>query len=353
MITVLIVIIAVQTVFLMATFAVLAVRRALHRRRAAVRARESARINEALRFVLLGGMDGEQFRQVIDSCGFDTVTIVLQEHAAQIRGDSWEAVVGHVRESRWFREIRAGHTESRFWWRRLVGARALALLADETDLPVARELLTDEHPAIRLAAISIVRRLPRPELIEIVLDRAIRAQPVVMRYFFDTLAAVPDAVAPILRARLDHPDHREHLAALLRVAGVAPTPGLLEIVLAHTRDHELEIRVAAARALGSYPSAAAVDALIELLQDEAWQVRTQAASALGLTRAVAARQALDAALRDSNWWVRLRAAVALRQLGTQGVASLSEAQAGDDRFAAEMARYALRLTHAAVGEYAT
>ena len=53
----------------------------------------------------------------------------------------------------------------------------------------------------------------------------------------------------------------------------------------------------------------------------------------------------------SNWWVRLRAAIALRQIGETGIDHLREAAEEDDGYAAEMARYTLGLTDAAVKDY--
>ena len=48
----------------------------------------------------------------------------------------------------------------------------------------------------------------------------------------------------------------------------------------------------------------------------------------------------------------LRAAIALRQLGQPGLEILAAVQAGDDRYAREMANYILGLSAAAVADYA-
>ena len=64
-----------------------------------------------------------------------------------------------------------------------------------------------------------------------------------------------------------------------------------------------------------------------------------------------AAEPLSKALGDSNWWVRLRAAIALRRLGDAGSEHLTLARDGDDRFAAEMASYAMGLSEAAVQDY--
>jgi len=313
--------------------------------------RERARLGEALRGFLTARLTAAEFLRVLDGVRPDSVAAVIQRHGAQINGEAWESVVEQVRRSRWFGTELGRRLRSRFWWRRLVGARMLAVLGGEKDLSVVRRLVSDKHPAVKVAAIAVLRRVCTPELLASVLDEAIAAPSVVRHYFFDTLLTVGPALVPTLRQRLGMPRDDHEIPALLRLAGEVGAPELLVAILPHARHPDMETRAAAARALGAYPHAQACDALVGLLSDHHWQVRARAASALGSIRALDARDVLTAALRDANWWVRLRAAVALRQLGPAGVSLLKTAERSGDRFAAEMARYTLGLTDAAVADY--
>lgn len=315
------------------------------------RDRERTELGRAVVAVLSQRMPAEELVRRIDAAQPDCVAAALQRHGAQINGEAWESIVQLVRTSRWFAHTVGRNTRSRFWWRRLVGARMLAVLGSDEDLPTVRALVTDRHPAVKVAAITILRRVHAPDLMALVLDEAIAAPAVVRHYFFDTLLAVGPALAPTLSERLHDPRSENEIPALVRMAGEVGGPELLDTILPYTHHADLDVRAATARALGAYPHPRSREALVALLGDAEWQVRTRAATALGAIRALEARSALAAVLNDPNWWVRLRAAVALRQLGPAGVGLLRTAQHGGDRFAAEMARYTLGLTEAAVADY--
>ena len=340
-----------QLAFLIASLGVLLVRRWNADRLVARRALEQETFSRALDRALGGELVGEALAEAIDRCHFETVATVMQERVARTEDDAWQSIVPLVRRTRWFEVVATHHTKSRLWWRRLVGARTLALVGDESDLPAVRRLLNDRHPAVRLAATSIIIRIPDADAIEAVLDQAVASRRVVRHYAFDTLASVGSPVLPVLRQRLDKPHSTYELGDLIRLAGTLHPPDLLDIIQ-HFSDHEdTGVRSAVARALGGFGDIAALETLRALLGDSSWQVRTRAASALGHIGSDRATQWLRQALRDANWWVRLRAAIALRQIGETGIDHLREAAEGEDGYAAEMARYTLGLTDAAVKDY--
>jgi HEAT repeat protein len=261
--------------------------------------------------------------------------------------------VDAVRQSDWFKTFLEPRACSRFWWKRLVAARLLAITGRQEDVTLAKALIADRHPAIKVAGIQVVRRIKDFSLLQTVLDEAMSAQPVVRRYLFDTLVSVRQVLVPVLDERIAKAETIGELRALITLGGELAAVELFDRLLSYVDHEELEIRVAVARALGSYPHPRSEETLTAFLTDAQWQVRTQAASSLGLIRALGARDALRLALSDSDWWVRLRAAVALRQLGLAGTHLLTEAQRGSDRFAQEMARYVLGLTDQAVADYLT
>lgn len=349
--SVLVVIALVQLLFLAGTLFLLIGHRWLLRRRFERSMVQEGQFVAIVRAWLGGDMDSDDFRADIDRRAPHTVATVLQQYGAQIEGEQWEQLVAVLGPTKWLSRIRRD-ARSRFWWRRLGAARLLASVATEDDLELVRALVADENPAIQIAAISALTRVQAPDLLATILDKAVNAPRVVRGFVFDTLVSLRGPLGPMLIERLQGEHPAVQRQAWVTLAGELAVPELFEFVLPHAKDESLEVRVAAARALGSFPHPAATKALLSLLRDAAWQVRTQAAAALGSIGAVEACPALHRALSDENWWVRLRAAIALRQLGQPGLEILAHVQAGDDRYAREMANYILGLSAAAVADYA-
>ena len=349
--SILVVIAVVQFAFLLGTLFLLVAHRWLLRRRfLQARAHEEEFVG-VVRAWIAGDLSSEEFCADIDRRPPSTVALVFQQYGAQIEGEQWEHLVSVVRSTKWLNRIRR-NARSRLWWRRLGSARLLASVATRDDLELVRALVADPHPAIQIAAISALTRVQSPDLLAGILDKAVTSPRVVRGFVFDTLVSLRGPLGPMLSERLqgDHPAAERQ--AWVTLAGELAIPELFHHLPPYAQDENLEVRVATARALGSFPHPAATKALLTLLSDSAWQVRTQAAAALGAISAVDACPALHRALSDENWWVRLRAAIALRQLGQPGLEILAAVQAGDDRYAREMANYILGLSAAAVADYA-
>ncbi len=351
--TILALVAAGQMVFFVAVFVLLVGFRAIDARRRWRERQEAVRLSRALMNVLEDRAPGERLIEIMRGISGNVIVRVLHQYASQLRGAPWERVVDAVRRTAWFGRFVRSHTRSRFWWKRLAAARLLSIAGREEDLPLVRPLIGDAHPAIKVAAIQIVHRVRDRSILEGVLQDAIDARPVVRRYLFDTVVSVREALVPLLLERLERSDTAEDLRALITLAGELASVEFFARLLEFVGHDSLEIRVAVARALGGYPHPRTEAALVGLLRDPEWQVRTQAATSLGVIRALNARDALEAALRDGNWWVRLRAGVALRRLGPTGTRTLTDVQAGADRFAREMARYVLGLNDEAVADYLT
>lgn len=350
--TFLIVVAVGQGAFLVVTFMFLTVRRWRTSVRIVRREREQSRLSLAVHKALNDQLTGEELVREIDHCGFDNVTAVLQQHASQNHADRWESVAEHIRRSHWYVTVTTRYVRSRLWWHRLMSARALAILGAEADLEAARLLIGDRHAAVKLAAISIASQLHDPDILEALLGEAVNARRVVRQYMFDKLVEVGPPLVPVLKTRLSAPRSVFELCDLVRLAGALTAPDLKDRVLALADHEDKGVRGAVARALAQYGGNRASAALETMLADTKWEVRTRAASALGIIGHERSAEMLRGVLRDANWWVRLRAAIALRQIGPRGTTELKAVASGDDRYASEMANYALRLTEAAVKDYA-
>jgi HEAT repeat protein len=349
--TALVAIIAAQLAFLVASFLFLVIRRRYDDHAHAKLQRERQALTEGIAAALEVPPKIDRFRTAVANVRFDTLVLVLYDFSGRVSGAPWERLVSTVRSTPGPEAQLRRHVTSRLWWKRLLGARALAVMGSIDDLPYARKLVADPHPAVKLAAISIARRVRDERLLTDVLDQAIVSRRVVRGYMFDTLTSARRELAPILQRRLREPKSVFELRDLIRLAGTLAKPELLEPILRLTTHEDAEVRGGAARALGNFPHGDSRAALLRLIQDPAWQVRTRAATSLGAIRAKEALDLLRRALRDDNWWVRLRAALALRQFGEPGVEQLNRASQDDDRFASEMATYILDLTDAAVADY--
>ncbi|MFQ5703644.1 MAG: HEAT repeat domain-containing protein [Gemmatimonadales bacterium] len=340
-----------QGAFLVTTFVFLIFRRWRDSIRVVQRELERLQLGRAIREVVDGRRPHGDLAGEIDRCGRDNVTVVLQQYATTVSAACWGSVSQAVRQSHWYLTVTTRFVTSRFWWRRLMGARALALVGTDKDVGTARQLIGDSHAAVQLAAISIASRLHDPDLLDAVLGQAVGARRVVRQYMFDKLVAVGSPLVPVLQRRLSAPRSVFELCDLVRLAGTLAAPELQNHVLSLAEHEDKSVRGAVARALGHYGDKCARTVLEGLLSDEVWEVRTRAATALGMIGDGRSSGALSQAIYDSNWWVRLRAAVALRRLGAQGVQDLDSVAASDDRYASEMATYVLRLTDAAVQDY--
>lgn len=349
--SILIVIAIVQFAFLLGMLFLLIAHRWLLRRRFHRGKAHEEEFLGVVRSWIAGELSSEEFCADVDRRPPSTVAVVFQQYGAQIEGEQWEHLVSVVQSTSWMVRIRR-HARSRLWWRRLGSARLLASVATRDDLDLVRALVADEHPAIQIAAISALSRVQSPDLLASILDKAVTAPRVVRGFVFDTLISLRGPLGPMLIERLQGEHPAVERQAWVTLAGELAVPELFRHLPPYACDDNLEVRVATARALGSFPHPAATKTLLDLLSDAAWQVRTQAAAALGAIGAVDACPALHRALSDENWWVRLRAAIALRQLGQPGLEILAAVQAGDDRYAREMANYILGLSAAAVADYA-
>ena len=71
----------------------------------------------------------------------------------------------------------------------------------------------------QVAGIQVVRRIRDASLLELVLDEALSAQPVVRRYLFDTLVSVRQILVPVLAERIENAETIDELRALITLGG--------------------------------------------------------------------------------------------------------------------------------------
>ena len=235
---------------------------------------------------------------------------------------------------------------SRWWWRRLRGARFCTSLAYSHALILT--LLTDAHPIVRAQAAEWASECPTPLLITHLLD-LLRDEATLCYYTAqDSLLRMGDPVIEPLIGYLSSHSEQAYLEPALTVALGLSAPEFLPVALTLASHHYITVRLRAVALLGALGGKDVVNALIERLDDLAPEVRTEAARALGALGHWPAASRLAAALQDPEWTVRRESALALRAVGAPGILFLRRALSEKDAFAADMARQVLDIPETTV-----
>lgn len=259
-----------------------------------------------------------------------------------------ETLAAALNERKW---VRGGASAaSPLWWKRLDAARLLAELGMAADEEVVRRLLADEHPAVRIAATSCLRRIASPGIVELVLDQ-LPLQPAVVRsYQLSVLREQWRLASEALMPRLNATAPASALGQWVTVAEALEAPEALSRVLPFHSHPDPNVRISVARAMKKFFHPSVGPIVVKLLDDSDWRVRAQAARTAGMLREASALPVLTRRLSDSSWWVRFRSALALSQLGEQGRSALRDARASKDRFTAQMATMVSGLSPGSIVE---
>ena len=201
---------------------------------------------------------------------------------------------------------------------RLEAITALGALRAAEGLPIAQDLMTDDWPALRSAALRAVAAIDQENFITVLSglepDRDWRVRAALA----DVLASLPPELAlDRERSMLQDEDKRVIVAVLAGLARLH-APDLAAILLERLKDPDFAVRAAAAHHLAELKPANAGDALREGykagLPDSAYSARVAALEAVAAYGVDEARDTLKAALADKDWAVRVRAAELLTKL---------------------------------------
>jgi cyclophilin family peptidyl-prolyl cis-trans isomerase/HEAT repeat protein len=201
---------------------------------------------------------------------------------------------------------------------RLEVVTALGRLGSTDALPLLQDLLTDNWPALRIAAMEAAAAVDQQSFVFVLAtmepdrDWHVRAA---LAGILGTLA--PEISTDRLRSMLEDQDKRVHtavLAALVRQN--APEVG--KILLQRLGDPDFVVRANAATHIGKLKLEGGAAALREAykagLPDSAYAARAAALDALATYGAAEAAETIKSALADKDWAVRVRAAELLSKL---------------------------------------
>ena len=202
---------------------------------------------------------------------------------------------------------------------RLEAVTALASMKYADALPYLQDLLTDDWPAMRAAALRACAAMDPQGFVVLLSGLEPDGHWLVRSTMAQVLGALhPDIAVDRLRVMLDDPDKRV-VAAVVESLARLRAPGVNELLLAQLKSPDEGLMIVAARSIGEVrmPGGAAAlrDAYHAWESDPALHAAREAAlTALARYGSAEALDTAKAALADHDWALRLRAAALVRSL---------------------------------------
>jgi cyclophilin family peptidyl-prolyl cis-trans isomerase/HEAT repeat protein len=203
----------------------------------------------------------------------------------------------------------------------LEAVAALARLRSGAGLAYIQDLITDDWPTMRAAAVRACAAIDPAGFPTLLSGTEPDPHWIVRAAIADALGSMPTSFATArLRVLLDDPDKRVVPAALDSLTKLK-APGLDDILLTELKAPDVGIRAAAARNIAEIHlaggAAALRDAYAAGQSDPSSEARAAALEGLSVFGLGEAGETLKAALADSDWSVRLGAAKLLHSLDPQ------------------------------------
>ena len=201
---------------------------------------------------------------------------------------------------------------------RLEAVTALGTLGSTDALPLLQDLLTDNWPALRIAAMQAAAAIDQQSFVFVLATMEPDRDWHVRAALAGILGTLPPEISTDrLRSMLEDQDKRVHTAVLASlVRQNAPDVG--KILLQRLDDPDFVVRANAAAHIGKLKLEGGAAALREAyktgLPDSAYAARAAALDALANYGAAEAAETIKGALADRDWAVRVRAAELLSKL---------------------------------------
>jgi HEAT repeat protein/cyclophilin family peptidyl-prolyl cis-trans isomerase len=210
---------------------------------------------------------------------------------------------------------------------RLEAVAALGTLGAAEGLPTIQDLLTDDWPTMRAAALRAAAAIDQESFVAVLAGMEQDRHWRVRAALADTLGALPaEAVTDRVRSMLQDEDKRvipSVLSSLARLK-ISDLPAILTDRL---DDPDFAVRAAAATELGRLKPEGGAAALREAykkgMPDSAYSARAGALEALAGYGAAEAVDTLRQALGDKDWAVRVRAEELLAKLDPAGTRTIA------------------------------
>jgi cyclophilin family peptidyl-prolyl cis-trans isomerase/HEAT repeat protein len=205
---------------------------------------------------------------------------------------------------------------------RMEAVTTLGALRALDQLPIVQDLITDDWPALRAAAIRAAVAIDPDNFTLILSGLDIDRHWLGRAALADALGMLPPAVSTARLNDLVKDEDKRVVPHALRALVRLKAPDVEKLLLAHLKDQDYAVREAVAGLLGEVKPAGGVDALKDAYQaaipDAAYGARAAAVAALAEYGTPEAVEGIRAALSDKDWAVRLRAVDLLTKLDPSG-----------------------------------
>jgi len=201
---------------------------------------------------------------------------------------------------------------------RLEAVAALGALRAPEGLPSIQDLMTDDWPAMRAAALRAAAAINQESFISVFSGMEPDRHWRVRAALAETLATLPAEIATAQVRSMLHDEDKRVIPAVLSSLARLKASDLRGILLQRLEDPDFAVRTAAARELGALKPEGGAEALRQAykmaIADAAYGARTSALEALAGYGAAEASDTLRQALEDKDWAVRVKADELLAKL---------------------------------------
>ncbi len=254
----------------------------------------------------------------------------------------WEVIKKEIQEQYLLPQARQ-YAKSPRWTQKLNAARCFALSPKAEDEQTIVHLLQHKVPIIKSVSSHAAVTIGSETSLDAILSTMNKSTHYLRHPFHDALSKGGDKIFTYLEKRLESETNPYTRVSCIEVLMNQMNDHILSLIEKDLHAEHKNLKIAAIRALGHFKSERSIQLLLPLLNDLEWEVRATAARSLGYLEAKQALQPLSDLCRDTTWWVRMNSALALKRLGKEGEQLLREQKPEVDRYAYEIAQYALSV----------
>ncbi len=269
---------------------------------------------------------------------------ILEQFEDRLKGGFWEEFKTYVVRNLLFSDIRK-KLVSAGWQDRGAATRILIMSPDSSLEKYVEVLLKDAVPLVRFNAAICALKIKSENLVNKVLEALSREEELKKYPYRDALINSDHFVYQTITKRYREDEKETIRIAALQVLSLSFGYLTIDDVLQDLESDNYKLRWWAVRALENMPSPRALECLSKAADDPQWHIQAIAVRIMGKLHDKKAIEVLKKKIQDSSSsWVRINAALSLKEIGTEGIASLKNVRADENKEAYEVAQYALNLT---------
>lgn len=201
---------------------------------------------------------------------------------------------------------------------RLEAVTALATLKAVEQVPLIHDLMIDDWPAMRAAALRAAAAIDQESFGLVLSGLDVDRNWTVRAALADVLATLPPEISVERVRPMLQDDDKRVVPSVLRALVRLNVPDAAAVVITHLREADVVIRETAATLIGQLKPPSGVAALREAyttgMADAAYSARAAAIAALASYNTPEATEGVRAALSDKDWAVRVHAVDLLAKL---------------------------------------